>query len=72
MYLLSRRVCRISATALPALAMVLVPALLMVSTIRFRSFKTIDLGWRRSYFVLFLAAVGARADRDRIRGSRWW
>ena len=28
--------------ALPALAMVLVPAVLMVSTIRFRSFKTID------------------------------
>jgi CDP-diacylglycerol--serine O-phosphatidyltransferase len=44
-------------TALPALAMVLVPALLMVSTIRFRSVKAIDVGWRRSYFVLFLAAV---------------
>src|SRR5439155_17275733 len=29
--------------ALPVLAMVLVPAMLMVSTIRFRSFKTIDL-----------------------------
>src|SRR5262245_42127565 len=29
--------------ALPALAMVLVPAFLMVSTIRFRSFKTFDL-----------------------------
>ena len=36
--------------ALPALAMVLVPALLMVSTIRFRSVKAIDVGWRRSYF----------------------
>jgi CDP-diacylglycerol---serine O-phosphatidyltransferase len=33
-------------TALPALAMVLVPALLMVSTIRFRSVKAIDVGWR--------------------------
>ena len=33
--------------ALPALAMVLVPAVLMVSTIRFRSFKTIDLKMRR-------------------------
>jgi CDP-diacylglycerol--serine O-phosphatidyltransferase len=44
-------------TALPALAMVLVPALLMVSTIRFRSIKAIDMGWRRSYFVLFLCAV---------------
>ncbi|HVL69648.1 MAG TPA: CDP-diacylglycerol--serine O-phosphatidyltransferase [Vicinamibacterales bacterium] len=45
------------AQALPALAMVLVPALLMVSTIRFRSVKAIDVGWRRSYFALFLAAV---------------
>ena len=44
-------------TALPALAMVLVPALLMVSTIRFRSVKAIDVGRRRSYFVLFLAAI---------------
>ena len=45
-------------TALPALAMVLVPAFLMVSTFRFRSIKAIDVGWRRSYFVLFLSAVG--------------
>ena len=44
-------------TALPALAMVLVPAFLMVSTIRFRSVKVMDVGWRRSYLVLFLAAV---------------
>lgn len=44
-------------TALPALAMVLVPAFLMVSTIRFRSVKAIDMGWRRSYLALFLAAV---------------
>jgi CDP-diacylglycerol--serine O-phosphatidyltransferase len=44
--------------ALPALAMVLVPALLMVSTIRFRSIKAIDMGWRRSYLGLFIAAVG--------------
>ena len=43
--------------ALPALALVLVPALLMVSTIRFRSVKAIDVGWRRSYLALFLAAV---------------
>jgi CDP-diacylglycerol--serine O-phosphatidyltransferase len=43
--------------ALAALAMVLVPALLMVSTIRFRSVKAIDVGWRRSYFALFLGAV---------------
>jgi len=45
-------------TAFPALAMVLVPAFLMVSTIRFRSVKAIDVGWRRSYLALFLAAVG--------------
>ena len=44
-------------TALPALAMVVVPALLMVSTVRFRSVKAIDVGWRRSYIALFLVAV---------------
>jgi CDP-diacylglycerol--serine O-phosphatidyltransferase len=44
--------------ALPALAMVLVPAYLMVSTIRFRSFKTIDLQVRRPYTVLLLIAAG--------------
>jgi CDP-diacylglycerol--serine O-phosphatidyltransferase len=44
-------------TAFPALAIVIVPALLMVSTFRFRSVKAIDVGWRRSYFALFLAAV---------------
>ncbi len=43
--------------ALPALAMVLVPAALMVSTIRFRSFKTIDLQMPRPYTVLFLFAL---------------
>ena len=37
--------------------MVLVPAFLMVSTIRFRSVKAIDVGWRRSYLALFLGAV---------------
>jgi len=46
--------------ALPALAVVLVPALLMVSTIRFRSFKSLDMGTRRSYRGLIaLAAVFA-------------
>jgi CDP-diacylglycerol--serine O-phosphatidyltransferase len=44
--------------ALAGLPLVLVPALLMVSTIRFRSVKAIDVGWRRSYFALFLGAVG--------------
>jgi CDP-diacylglycerol--serine O-phosphatidyltransferase len=43
--------------ALPALAMVLVPAFLMVSTIRFRSVKAIDVGHTRSYFTLFLGAI---------------
>jgi CDP-diacylglycerol--serine O-phosphatidyltransferase len=48
------------AQALLAMTVLLVPALLMVSTIRFRSFKTIDLRARRSYQVLIaLAAVVA-------------
>jgi len=42
--------------ALPALAMVLVPAVLMVSTIRFRAFKTIDSQTRRPYTVLIFVA----------------
>lgn len=42
--------------ALPVLAMVLVPAALMVSTIRFRSFKSIDVQSRRSYKVVILIA----------------
>jgi CDP-diacylglycerol--serine O-phosphatidyltransferase len=44
--------------ALPALAMVLVPAVLMVSTIRFRSFKTLDSRTRRPYTVLIFVAAG--------------
>jgi CDP-diacylglycerol---serine O-phosphatidyltransferase len=43
--------------ALPALAMVLVPALLMVSTIRFRSFKNFDLQTRRPARILLLFAA---------------
>jgi CDP-diacylglycerol--serine O-phosphatidyltransferase len=46
------------AEAVPVLAMVIVPALLMVSTIRFRSFKNIDFRARRSSAVLLLVAVG--------------
>ena len=46
-----------STEAVPVLAMVIVPALLMVSTVRFRSFKTIDLQARRSYAVLIVLAV---------------
>lgn len=45
------------AEALPVLAMMLVPALLMVSTIRFRSFKTFG-ETRRKYPVLILVAGG--------------
>jgi len=53
--------------------MVLVPAVLMVSTIRFRSFKTIDLQIRRPYSVLlpsarYHARRDARANRARRHG----
>jgi CDP-diacylglycerol---serine O-phosphatidyltransferase len=54
--------------ALPALAMVLVPAALMVSRIRFRSFKTIDLRARRSYTVLLLVAAGIMLIATHPRG----
>jgi CDP-diacylglycerol--serine O-phosphatidyltransferase len=43
--------------ALVALAVMVVPALLMVSTIRFNSFKTVDTQQRRSYKVLALVAL---------------
>ena len=43
--------------AIPVLALVLVPAFLMVSTIKFRSFKTFDLQTRRSYTVLLMIAL---------------
>jgi CDP-diacylglycerol--serine O-phosphatidyltransferase len=39
------------------IAMVIVPALLMVSTVRFRSFKQFDLQARRNYSVLLLVAI---------------
>jgi CDP-diacylglycerol--serine O-phosphatidyltransferase len=41
-----------------AVPLVLVPALLMVSTIRFRSFKSIDIGIRRRYQSLIVMAGG--------------
>jgi len=44
--------------ALAVLAIVIVPAVLMVSTVRFRSFKNFDLHSRRSYPVLLLLALG--------------
>ncbi len=43
--------------ALAAIAVVVIPAILMVSTIRFRSFKTINFGWNRSYTKLFAFAA---------------
>ena len=54
--------------ALPALAMVLVPAVLMVSTIRFRSFKTLDLQTRKPYSVLIFIAGGIVAVATHPRG----
>jgi CDP-diacylglycerol---serine O-phosphatidyltransferase len=44
------------AQALFGVVLVVLPALLMVSTIRFRSFKTIDMGQRRRYSVLIALA----------------
>ena len=55
------------AEALPVLAMVIVPALLMVSTIRFRSFKNLDLAARRKYPVLLLVALGLALHRGAPR-----
>jgi CDP-diacylglycerol--serine O-phosphatidyltransferase len=43
--------------AIAAVAIVLVPAALMVSTIRFRSFKTINFGWGPSYMRLMVVAL---------------
>jgi CDP-diacylglycerol--serine O-phosphatidyltransferase len=48
-------------SAVIALAVVLVPAFLMVTTIRFRSFKTFDLRARRSYKVLVLIVIAYAA-----------
>jgi len=50
--------------ALAAVAVMLVPAALMVSTIRFRSFKTINFGYGPSYlplllFIVFVAFIAA-------------
>jgi len=54
--------------ALPALFVVLIPAALMVSTIRFRSFKTFDLQSRRPYTVLIFIAAGIVAVWSHPRG----
>lgn len=47
--------------AVLALPIVLVPAFLMISTIRYRSFKTFDLRSPRSYRNLILIAIGIAA-----------
>ena len=44
-------------SSLPAILLVVVPALMMVSTVKFRSFKTFDLQARRPFRVLILFAV---------------
>jgi CDP-diacylglycerol--serine O-phosphatidyltransferase len=43
--------------ALAAVFVMLVPAFLMVSTIRFRSFKTINFGWGPSYMPLLIFSL---------------
>jgi CDP-diacylglycerol--serine O-phosphatidyltransferase len=43
--------------AIASVAVVLIPAALMVSTIRFRSFKTLNLGWTPSYMGIILVAA---------------
>jgi CDP-diacylglycerol--serine O-phosphatidyltransferase len=55
-------------SSLPAILLVVVPALLMVSTVRFRSFKTFDLGARRPVRILifFAAIITAVATHPQI------
>ena len=43
--------------ALAAVAVMLIPAALMVSTIRFRSFKTINFGWGPTYMPLLVFSL---------------
>ena len=45
------------ARAIAAVTIVLAPAALMVSTLRFRSFKTINLGWTQSYIQIIIVAA---------------
>jgi CDP-diacylglycerol--serine O-phosphatidyltransferase len=49
------------ARAVAAVTIVLVPAALMVSTMRFRSFKTINFGWTQSYIQIVIVAVAIAA-----------
>jgi len=54
--------------AAAAIAVMLVPAALMVSVIRFRSFKNINFGFRRSYLPLLaaIAIFALVAERPRV------
>ena len=54
--------------AAAAVAVMLVPAAMMVSVIRFRSFKNINFGWGRSYMplLLFIVIIALVAERPRI------
>jgi len=54
--------------AAAAVAVMLVPAALMVSLVKFRSFKNINLGWGRSYLPLlfFIVLIALVAERPRI------
>ena len=54
-----------------AIAVVLVPAALMVSTMRFRSFKTINFGHRRSYLPIIVAGVAVLRRSPPIRRLPW-
>lgn len=55
-------------SAAAAVAVMLVPAALMVSAIRFRSFKNINFDWNRSYWplLLFIVLLAFVAERPRI------
>jgi CDP-diacylglycerol--serine O-phosphatidyltransferase len=54
--------------AIASVAVVLVPAALMVSTVRFRSFKTINFGWSPSYIkiIVIAALIALIATEPRI------
>ena len=57
-----------AAAAAAAVAVMLGPGALMVSTIKFRSFKTINFGWGPSYLplLLFIVLVAVIATRPQI------
>jgi CDP-diacylglycerol--serine O-phosphatidyltransferase len=51
-----------------SIAIVVIPAILMVSTVRYRSFKTLNFGWTRAYFKIVLLAtlIAAIATEPRL------